>query len=209
MWKVTIETEERERTVVALKRVTYAIGRAEGSDIRLTERDVSRRQAQLRLAGRSYVLSDAGSAGSTNGVFLDGERLTRHQPVAAGDLVRIVTSRASEAARYPDTRAGCTKTRRVRARRQRGRVHLRRSGFGEGRRAGLAERRVPPRVRRGVRHREEGQRSGRAHRRPHLRGGQRGRERGGDAGPGATALRLPERRPIWRRGRRERLQRAP
>ncbi len=53
--KLIIEDDEGRRTVVPLFRDELAIGRAEGSPVRLVEKDVSRRHAKLlRRGGRVY-----------------------------------------------------------------------------------------------------------------------------------------------------------
>lgn len=47
MWKLVIEDDEGNRTVVPLTRDQYSIGRRDGNTIRLTERNVSRDHARL------------------------------------------------------------------------------------------------------------------------------------------------------------------
>jgi pSer/pThr/pTyr-binding forkhead associated (FHA) protein len=93
MWKLVIEDDEGKRTIVPLTRSEYAIGRREGSSIRLTERNVSRNHAKLLkkepAAGGGaprFVLEDMTSY---NGVFVNGLRVTHAQPLEHGDLVQI------------------------------------------------------------------------------------------------------------------------
>jgi pSer/pThr/pTyr-binding forkhead associated (FHA) protein len=84
--KLIIEDDEGRRTVVPLFRDELIIGRAEGSPVRLTEKDVSRRHAKLlRRSGRVYV-EDLGSFTGVrvNGDWVHGPRLVRE-----GDLIEI------------------------------------------------------------------------------------------------------------------------
>jgi pSer/pThr/pTyr-binding forkhead associated (FHA) protein len=62
MWKLVIEDDEGNRTVVPLTRDQYSIGRRDGNTIRLTERNVSRDHARL------FKKDGAGAApAATNG----------------------------------------------------------------------------------------------------------------------------------------------
>ena len=47
MWKLSIEDEQGNRTVVNLVREEYSIGRAEDNTVRLTERNISRHHTKL------------------------------------------------------------------------------------------------------------------------------------------------------------------
>src|SRR5271166_2140071 len=100
MWKLVIEDDEGKRTVVALSREQYSIGRKDGNTIRLTERNVSREHARLSKKHTNgsaappppaddkptFVLEDLTSY---NGVFVNGLRITHAQDLAHGDLVQI------------------------------------------------------------------------------------------------------------------------
>lgn len=70
-----------------LGRGTTTIGRAEDCDIVLTDREVSRRHAQIRGESGSYVLVDLGS---TNGTMVNGVRVERAIPLRSGDEIRIL-----------------------------------------------------------------------------------------------------------------------
>lgn len=64
----------------------YVIGRAADADIRLEDEGVSRRHAKLTVQGSGVVvLSDNGS---TNGTFVNGERISQHA-LSDGDRVQI------------------------------------------------------------------------------------------------------------------------
>ena len=62
----------------------FTIGRATGSDLRLTDMTVSWRHAELRRAGDDWVLADLGS---TNGTRANGWRVGPGLLVRAGDRV--------------------------------------------------------------------------------------------------------------------------
>ena len=62
-----------------------SIGRA-GADIMFEDGQISRRHALVRPLDGALEISDAGSS---NGTFVNGERLTTPRALAAGDLVRV------------------------------------------------------------------------------------------------------------------------
>jgi DNA-binding response OmpR family regulator len=66
---------------------TLSIGRAEESDVPLAhDRRVSRQHAELRRQGAAWVLHDLNS---TNGTFVNEQRLTAPCPLRDGDAIRI------------------------------------------------------------------------------------------------------------------------
>src|SRR2546425_6920937 len=84
--KLIIEDDEGRRTVVPLFRDELIIGRAEGSPVQLTDKDVSRRHARLvRRSGRLYVED----LNSFTGVRVNGERVRGTREVREGDLIGI------------------------------------------------------------------------------------------------------------------------
>jgi len=64
------------------------IGR-EGSDVVLNDREVSRRHARLRLLGEGLAIEDLGS---TNGTFLNGNRVTGVSELKHGDVLKLGNS---------------------------------------------------------------------------------------------------------------------
>ena len=62
------------------------IGREDGLDISIPASAVSRRHARLMLEGESYLLEDLGSS---NGTFLNGEKLVQRRPLKSGDKIRL------------------------------------------------------------------------------------------------------------------------
>lgn len=64
------------------------IGRAEGADLSLAfDTEVSRLHAEVEEAGGEWLLIDDGL--SSNGSFVNGERVTRRHRLRGGDVVRL------------------------------------------------------------------------------------------------------------------------
>jgi Protein of unknown function (DUF3662)/FHA domain len=72
-----------KRTVLSGSRVV--IGRSRDCDVTLEDANVSRRHAELRREGASWVVADLGS---TNGVKVNGQRVNE-QPLSAGDEITL------------------------------------------------------------------------------------------------------------------------
>ena len=86
MWKLAIEDDQANKTVVSLVRDEYTVGRAEDNTVRLTERNVSRRHARVRQQSDLWLLQDLDSY---NGCFVNGRRVLDSQALEHGDLVQI------------------------------------------------------------------------------------------------------------------------
>jgi pSer/pThr/pTyr-binding forkhead associated (FHA) protein len=86
MWKLTIEDDQANRTVVPLARDEYSIGRGEDNTVRLTERNISRRHARIAREAERWVVFDAGSY---NGCYVNGARVSQRQELTHGDLVQL------------------------------------------------------------------------------------------------------------------------
>ncbi len=88
MYKLVIYDDEGKTTVVPLIRDEVSIGRKEGNTIRLTDRNVSRRHAQLdRKDEDTFELTDLGSR---NGTKVNGEPVGKEpRLVKPGDQVAI------------------------------------------------------------------------------------------------------------------------
>jgi ABC transport system ATP-binding/permease protein len=86
MWKLTIEDDQANRTVVPLARDEYSIGRGEDNTVRLTERNISRRHARIARETERWVVFDAGSY---NGCYVNGARVNQRQELTHGDLVQL------------------------------------------------------------------------------------------------------------------------
>ncbi|HTM46241.1 MAG TPA: FHA domain-containing protein [Polyangiaceae bacterium] len=88
MWTLFIDDDENNRTTVKLASAEYTIGRAAGSAICLSERNISRTHAKLSQtpAGR-WTLTDLDS---DNGCFVNGRRITDvATPLAHGDFIQL------------------------------------------------------------------------------------------------------------------------
>jgi FHA domain len=71
--------------VVAVDRSGFVIGRSKHGGLSIRDPNVSRQHAVIELCEGRYFLVDLGS---TNGTFVNGERITR-VPIGDGDVVRI------------------------------------------------------------------------------------------------------------------------
>jgi pSer/pThr/pTyr-binding forkhead associated (FHA) protein len=86
MWKLAIEDDQGNKTVVNLVRDEYTVGRSEDNTVRLTERNISRRHSRLHRNGVGWVLEDLASY---NGCFVNGVRVSEPQTLEHGDLVQV------------------------------------------------------------------------------------------------------------------------
>jgi pSer/pThr/pTyr-binding forkhead associated (FHA) protein/uncharacterized membrane protein len=86
MWKLSIEDDQGNKTVVSLVRDEYTIGRAEENTVRLTERNISRSHAKLQRNGSGWIIEDLASY---NGCFVNGVRVSDPQGLEHGDLVQL------------------------------------------------------------------------------------------------------------------------
>lgn len=91
MWKLTIEDDEQKQTSLPLVHEEYAIGRAEGNVIRLTDRNVSRKHAVIRRVPNGngapgWIVRDLDSY---NGTYVNGLRVAGEAKVAHGDVVQL------------------------------------------------------------------------------------------------------------------------
>ncbi len=64
----------------------FTVGRAPDNDIRLDGLQISNRHARFMLAGGSVAVEDAGS---TNGVYVNGERISGKRTVQLSDVIQI------------------------------------------------------------------------------------------------------------------------
>lgn len=75
-------TDGREYAVAG---ESLVIGRDAGADVVVTNRDVSRRHAEIMATPRGYVVVDS----STNGTFVNGERIEGQRVLARGDVIKV------------------------------------------------------------------------------------------------------------------------
>jgi pSer/pThr/pTyr-binding forkhead associated (FHA) protein len=86
MWKLTIQDDQGNETLVHLVRDEYTIGRSEENAVRLTERNVSRKHARIALTEGAWHLHDLSSY---NGCYVNGARVADAQDLAHGDLIQL------------------------------------------------------------------------------------------------------------------------
>ncbi len=69
------------------------LGRSREADIILDDANVSRKHAEVRPSGGSWIVRDLGS---TNGIKVNGRRVdpSRPQSIKPGDVIELGTSRA-------------------------------------------------------------------------------------------------------------------
>lgn len=86
MW-ITVVSRDGTQRAFELKPGTYSVGRDTSSDIQIRDAKASRRHALIEiLADGEPVIIDADS---TNGTWVDGQRLTGRRLLASGTEVRI------------------------------------------------------------------------------------------------------------------------
>jgi pSer/pThr/pTyr-binding forkhead associated (FHA) protein len=68
------------------------LGRSRDADIVLDDANVSRKHAEVRPSGGSWIVRDLGS---TNGVKVNGRRIQGPQSLKCGDVIELGTSRAT------------------------------------------------------------------------------------------------------------------
>ncbi len=86
MWKLTIEDDEQKQISLPLVHNEYAVGRDDSNEIRLTERNISRKHAVLKKNGDGWVVRDLESY---NGTYVNGGRVAGEQHVVHTDIVQL------------------------------------------------------------------------------------------------------------------------
>ncbi len=84
MPKLTLVLDRKPVQVYELDQPVIRIGRGESMDILIDNVSVSRRQAEIREENGAWMLRDLGSS---NGTFLNGQRITADQALRPGDEI--------------------------------------------------------------------------------------------------------------------------
>lgn len=85
MPKLRIKIGLRSGTAVAFD-APVVLGRSASADVRLDERTVSRRHAEVRRAASGWVVADLGTQ---NGTFVNGKRIAGPMPLKPGDELTL------------------------------------------------------------------------------------------------------------------------
>lgn len=85
-FRLIIRRGPQPNQVYELNKGIITIGRDITNDIVINDPEVSRHHARLTQTGSGYTLEDLGS---TNGTFVNGQRLTGARPLANGDMVGL------------------------------------------------------------------------------------------------------------------------
>lgn len=86
MPKLTLVVDRKTVQIYDLDKTVIRIGRVAEMDIQIDDVSVSRRQAEIQQDGAGWVVRDIGSS---NGTFVNGERLAGDRPLKAGDEIAI------------------------------------------------------------------------------------------------------------------------
>ena len=82
----TGENSNLEEGSILLLRGTITIGRKEGNTIKLDDQYASGNHAKIIVKNNEIVIEDLNS---TNGVFINDERVNGYSKIRANDLIRI------------------------------------------------------------------------------------------------------------------------
>jgi hypothetical protein len=86
LFQLTMRSGPNPGTVYALESDQISIGRDSSNEIAVNDAEVSRRHARLTFQGGKYVLEDMGS---TNGSFVNGQRLTGPRVLKSGEVISL------------------------------------------------------------------------------------------------------------------------
>jgi serine phosphatase RsbU (regulator of sigma subunit) len=79
-----------EQKLISSQKKTLRIGRLPDSEIAIDESVISRRHTEIHRSGETYFVQDAGSR---NGTFVNGERISQPTELAPGDVIGIGNAR--------------------------------------------------------------------------------------------------------------------
>lgn len=85
-YQLTMRSGPSAGTVYALEGEQITIGRESSNEISVNDAEVSRRHARLTFQGGKFVLEDLGS---TNGTFVNGQRLTGPRVLKSGEVISL------------------------------------------------------------------------------------------------------------------------
>jgi len=85
-YQLTMRSGPVPGTVYSLEGEQLTIGRDSTNEIAVNDAEVSRRHARLTFQGGKFVLEDLGS---TNGTFVNGQRLTGPRVLKSGEVISL------------------------------------------------------------------------------------------------------------------------
>jgi predicted component of type VI protein secretion system len=85
-YQLVMKTGPAPGRIYSLDKSEISIGREIGSDVFINEAEVSRRHARMTLQAGNYLLEDLGS---TNGTFVNGQRLMGPRQLQPGDTILV------------------------------------------------------------------------------------------------------------------------
>jgi hypothetical protein len=113
-FRLIVRRGPQPNQVYELSKDIVTLGRDITNEITINDPEVSRHHCRLTRGGGGYTIEDLGS---TNGTFVNGQRLTGARPLSSGDIVGLgetvilayeATSMAPAAGYYPEAPAQAT-----------------------------------------------------------------------------------------------------
>jgi|SRR5215471_11825512 len=102
MPEIEVQSDHGRGRRVAMTGPRIVIGRGRESDVFLPDYRLSRRHAEIEQRGDAYFLIDLGS---TNGTFLNGQRVVGERRLRDGDLIALGKAASSSRRAFPRTSA--------------------------------------------------------------------------------------------------------
>src|SRR5215468_8210993 len=85
-FRLIVRRGPQPNQIYELNKDIVTLGRDITNDIVVNDPEVNRHQCRLTRSGRDYTLEDLGS---TNGTFINGQRLTGARVLASGDIIAL------------------------------------------------------------------------------------------------------------------------